>query len=98
MFCQRVRRYIGAYLAEMGGADALVFTGGIGQNAAEIRAEICQGLEWFGVELDSRANSELSGERTGVITRDGCRLPVYVIPTNEELLIARDTVRSILQG
>ena len=98
MFCQRVRRYIGAYLAEMGGADALVFTGGIGQNAAEVRAEICQGLEWFGVELDPEANAGLGGEQSGAITRGDCRLPVYVIPTNEELLIARDTVRSILQG
>ena len=98
MFCQRVRRYIGAYLAEMGGADALVFTGGIGQNAAEVRAEICQGLDWFGVELDPEANAGLGGEQSGAITRGDCRLPVYVIPTNEELLIARDTVRSILQG
>ncbi|MBS2040223.1 acetate kinase [bacterium] len=98
MFCQRVRRYIGAYLAEMGGAEAIVFTGGIGQNAAEVRAEVCQGLEWFGVELDPEANEALTGEQTGPISRPGCRLPVYVIPTNEELLIARDTVRSILQG
>jgi acetate kinase len=98
MFCQRVRRYIGAYLAEMGGAQAIVFTGGIGQNAAEVRAEICQGLQWFGVELDTEANAKIHGQLSGPITLPGCRLPVYVIPTNEELLIARDTVRSILQG
>lgn len=98
MFCQRVRRYIGAYLAEMGGAQAIVFTGGIGQNAAEVRAEICQGLQWFGVELDEEANQKIQGNQGGSITKAGCRLPVYVIPTNEELLIARDTVRSILQG
>jgi acetate kinase len=98
IFCQRVRRYIGAYLAEMGGAQAIVFTGGIGQNAAEVRAEICQGLEWFGVDLDPEANARIHGQESGAITRPDCRLPVYVIPTNEELLIARDTVRSILQG
>lgn len=98
MFCQRVRRYIGAYLAEMGGAQAVVFTGGIGQNAAEVRAEICQGLQWFGVELDEQANQSIQGNQGGAITHPDCRLPVYVIPTNEELLIARDTVRSILQG
>lgn len=98
MFCQRVRRYIGAYLAEMGGAQALVFTGGIGQNAAEVRAEICQGLGWFGVDLDEQANQKIRGDQGGCITHPDCRLPVYVIPTNEELLIARDTVRSILQG
>ena len=98
MFCQRVRRYIGAYLAEMGGAQAIVFTGGIGQNAAEVRAEICQGLEWFGVELDEAANRRVHGETSGLITVAGSRLPIYVIPTNEELLIARDTARSILQG
>ncbi|MBX3165831.1 MAG: acetate kinase [Candidatus Eremiobacteraeota bacterium] len=98
MFCQRVRRYIGAYLAEMGGAQAIVFTGGIGQNAGEVRAEICQGLGWFGVELDEQANQNIQGDQGGPITRPDCRLPVYVIPTNEELLIARDTVRSILQG
>ncbi|MFN8607694.1 MAG: acetate kinase [Vulcanimicrobiota bacterium] len=98
MFCQRVRRYIGAYLAEMGGADGIVFTGGIGQNAPEVREEICQRLEWFGIELDLEANNRTNGEQSGSISRQGSRLPVYVIPTNEELLIARDTVRSILQG
>lgn len=97
IFCQRVRRYIGAYLAEMGGAQAIVFTGGIGQNAAEVRAEICQGLQWFGVELDEAANQKIQGEASGAITVPGCRLPVYVIPTNEELLIARDTVRAVLE-
>ncbi len=97
IFCQRVRRYIGAYLAEMGGAQAIVFTGGIGQNAAEVRAEICQGLQWFGVELDETVNQKIHGEASGAITVPGCRLPVYVIPTNEELLIARDTVRAVLE-
>jgi len=98
MFCQRARRYIGSYLADMGGADAIVFTGGIGQNAAEVRAEICASMEWFGIQLDAEVNHKTNGENSGCISIPGTRLPVYVIPTNEELLIARDTARAILQG
>lgn len=98
MFCQRVRRYIGSYLADMGGADALVFTGGIGQNAAEVRAEICAGMDWFGLQLDAEVNQKTHGDKSACISVAGTRLPVYVIPTNEELLIARDTARAILQG
>ena len=93
IFCHRVRKYIGAYLATMGGADALVFTGGIGQNAPEIRSEILASLEWAGVQLDPALNQITVGEEMGPISRPNSRLPVYVIPTNEELLIARDTVR-----
>lgn len=96
IFCKRVRKYIGSYLAELNGADALVFTGGIGENSAFIRERICTGLEWFGVELDEERNRQTIGGKGGLITRDGARLPVYAIPTNEELLIARDSVRCIL--
>jgi len=98
MFCQRARRYIGAYLADMGGADAVVFTGGIGQNAAEVRAEICADMEWFGIQLDPDVNRQTHGQSSNCISVPGTRLPVYVIPTNEEMLIARDTARAILQG
>lgn len=91
MFCRRVKRYIGAYLSEMNGADAIVFTGGIGENAWEIRRDILQELDWLGLELDPEANRS----QASCITRAGCRLPAYIIPTNEELLIARDTVRAI---
>jgi acetate kinase len=79
----------------MGGADAVVFTGGIGENSPEIRAHICEGLEWAGLEIDEARNKELVG-REGVISREGARLAAYAIPTDEELLIARDTVRCIL--
>jgi acetate kinase len=95
IFCYRARKYIGAYLAAMGGAQALIFTGGIGENSPEIRASICDGLEWMGLELDAERNAALKSGREGSISRDGSRLAAYVIPTDEELLIARDTVRCI---
>ena len=95
IFCYRVRKYVGAYLAALGGADALVFTGGIGENSAEVRARVCEGLGWMGVELDPQANEATTGRREGLISRPDSRLAVYVIPTDEELLIARDTVRLI---
>src|SRR5919107_2797692 len=95
IFCYRARKYIGSYLAAMGGADALVFTGGIGENSAEVRGRGCEGLGWMGVELDPAANRATAARREGLISREGSRLAVYVIPTDEELLIARDTVRLI---
>ncbi len=95
IFCYRARKYIGAYLAAMNGADAIVFTGGIGENSAEVRALICDGLQWMGLELDEERNSARTNGGEGVISRDGSKLAAYVIPTDEELLIARDTVRCV---
>jgi acetate kinase len=95
MFCYRVRKYIGAYLAAVGGADAIIFTGGIGENAPGIRARICQGLEWMGLDLDTEANTAAVGTEQRIST-DDCRLQAWVIPTDEELLIARDTTRLVL--
>jgi acetate kinase len=95
IFCYRARKYIGAFLAAMGGADAIVFTGGIGENSPDVRANICTGLEWAGLTLDDEKNRRTIGVE-GAITRDGSRLAAYVIPTDEELLIARDTARCIL--
>jgi acetate kinase len=95
IFCYRIRKYVGAYLAALGGSDALIFTGGIGENSPEIRARVCEGLAWMGVELDPARNAETVARREGLISREGSRLGVYVIPTDEELLIARDTVRSV---
>jgi acetate kinase len=96
IFCYRARKYIGSYLAAMGGADAVVFTGGIGENSAEVRSRICEGLQWMGLELDDDRNQAHTGGREGVISKDDSRLAAYVIPTDEELLIARDTVRCVL--
>ena len=79
----------------MGGADAVVFTGGIGEHSAEIRGRICARLEWAGLSVDDAHNQQAVG-REGRISTEGSRLHAWVIPTNEELLIARDTVRCIL--
>src|SRR5436305_1838755 len=95
IFCYRARKYIGAYLAAMGGADAVVFTGGIGENAPEIRALICEGLQWASLELDAERNTQCVGGCEGLISTDASRLAAYTIPTDEELLIARDTVRCV---
>ena len=95
IFCYRVRKYIGAYLATLGGADAIVFAGGIGENAPEIRSQICNELGWAGVELDDAANGRMVGGAEGRITTDASRLAVWVIPTDVELLIARDTFRTV---
>lgn len=95
VFCLRVKKYIGAYLAEMGGADAIVFTGGIGENSSQIRTEICEGLSFLGLELDAKLNSERQIDAPKKISTHTSSLNAYVIPTNEELLIARDTVRIV---
>lgn len=95
IFCYRARKYIGAFLAAVGGAEAIVFTGGIGENSAEIRTMICSGLEWMGVVLDEERNVTHYGGQEGIITRDDSPVAAYVIPTDEELLIARDTVRCV---
>jgi acetate kinase len=97
LFCRRVRKYIGAYVADMGGAEAVVFAGGIGENAPVVRARICAGLGWLGLELDEERNAALANGAAGPITRPESRLAAWVIPTDEELLIARDTVQ-VLQG
>jgi acetate kinase len=94
VFCYRARKYVGALLACMGGADAVVFTGGIGENSPEIRAHICRGLEWAGLKLDDARNAKMVGLE-GQISNDNSSLHAFVIPTDEELLIARDTVRCI---
>jgi acetate kinase len=95
IFCYRARKYIGAYLAAMGGADAVVFTGGIGENSPEIRARISSDLEWAGLHIDAAKNQETIGKE-GLISAENSKLLGYAIPTDEELLIARDTVRVIL--
>jgi acetate kinase len=79
----------------MDGASAVVFTGGIGENSARVRAAICEGLGWMGLTLDSARNAAAVGGAEGPIHSDSARLQAYVIPTDEELLIARDTIRCI---
>ncbi len=95
MFAYRVKKYVGSYLAAMGGADAVILTGGIGENSHEIRALALQGMEWAGLEMDAAANTALPRGTAGRISTDGSRMAAWVIPTNEEVLIARDTMRLV---
>lgn len=95
IFCYRAAKYIGSYLAAMNGADALIFTGGIGENSPEIRAKICEKLTWLGIEIEPKLNEKFADGREGIVSQDAARLKVFVIPTNEELLIARDAVRLV---
>jgi acetate kinase len=96
MFAYRVKKYIGAYAAAMGGVDAIFFTGGIGENSPEVRDWALRGLEFMGIELDTAINDSLRGGE-GEITTDRSRVKVLVVPTNEEKTIARDVVR-VLNG
>lgn len=93
-FCYRVSKYIGAYLAALGGADAVIFAGGIGENSALIRGKICAKLGGLGLHLDEAANGAAVGKE-GAISTPESPVKGWVIPTNEELLIARDTLRLI---
>lgn len=94
VFCYRARKYVGAYLAALGGAQAVVFTGGIGENAPEIRARICEGMEWCGLRLDPALNAAVVGVE-GCISRRDAALQAFVIPSDEELVIARETARCV---
>jgi acetate kinase len=94
IFCYRVTKYIGAYFAAMDGADAIIFTAGIGEHAANIRARICNSLGALGMVLDSSRNDSAIGKETQ-ISAEGASPSVWVIPTDEELVIARDTMRAI---
>ena len=94
IFCERIKKYIGSYLASMNGATAIVFTGGIGENSAFIRERVIKDMEVFGIELDNKTNNSTIGTEA-LISSKSSKIEVYVIPTNEELLIARDTFRAI---
>ena len=88
-FAYEVRKYIGAYTAALGGVDAIVFTAGVGENSAEMRARILSGLEYLGVKIDPEKN-KIRGQEIDISAADSA-VRVLVIPTNEELMIARDT-------
>src|SRR6266404_3286535 len=92
VFCYRARKYLGAYLAALGGADAVVFSGGIGENAPAVREKICTGMDWCGLSLDQEKNSGAVGTES-LISSAGGRVHVYVIPSDEEAIIARETVK-----
>jgi acetate kinase len=97
MFTYRLRKYIGAYAAAMGGVDVIVFTGGIGENSVMVREHSLQGLEFMGVKLD-KAKNEASDKKEREISADDSQVKVWVIPTNEELVIALDTMRIVKEA
>jgi acetate kinase len=96
MFSYRIKKYIAAYAAAMGGVDAVIFTGGIGQKSTEVREAALGGLEFMGIELDTARNDAVT-DGEGEISTDGSRVRVMVVPTNEEKTIARDVIR-VLNG
>ncbi len=93
LFCYQARKWIGAFAAALGGLDTLVFSGGIGENAVEVRSRICRGLEFLGIEIDENRNAA----NAQVISASSARVSVRVIRTDEELMIAR-TVYRLLAG
>jgi acetate kinase len=96
VFIASTRHYLGAYLVELGGADAIVFTGGIGENSVRIRTGVCRDLDWFGITLDPQRNSAGPAERK--VSADGSRVEVWTVPTNEELVVARQARDLMLSG
>lgn len=97
MYQYRVKKYIGAYAAAMGGVDAIVFTGGIGENDFNTRKEVMTDMEWLGVDFDFEKNDQLKGKEV-ILTRPGSKVTVMVVPTNEELVIATDTYEIVTKN
>jgi len=96
VFAAAVRHYLGAYLVELGGADAIVFTGGIGENCPAFRAAVCRKLEELGIVLDNQANHSAAGEAK--ISADESRTQIWIVPTNEELVVARQAAKLLSEG
>ncbi len=94
MYDYRIKKYIGAYTAAMGGCDMLIFTGGIGENSAKTRAGVCQDMQWLGFDIDEDKNLNNRGNE-GLISSENSKVKIMVIPTNEELMIALDTKKII---
>jgi len=97
MYAYRLRKYIGAYTAAMGGLDILVFTGGIGENDIYVRQMACSGMEYLGIKLDAKLNKEKVMNKKGLISAADSKVQVVVMPTNEELVIARDTMAIVMK-
>ena len=97
MLQYQIKKYIGAYAAAMNGLDAVLFTGGIGENSWEVREAVCRDMEYFGIKIDYAYNKTIRGKLTKISTPDS-KIEVWVVPTNEELLIARDTLAVIAEN
>ncbi|MDB5338313.1 MAG: ackA 2 [Planctomycetaceae bacterium] len=93
VFAQSIRQYIGAQLTVLGGADAIVFTGGIGENSQVIRTKVCENLEWAGIKLDAQKNQKINGET--LISSDDSRTQIWVLQTNEEIVVARQAAELV---
>ena len=91
MYCYRIRKYVGSYAAAMNGCDIIVFTAGVGENQADMRQRVCEGLSFMGVQIDVEKNKGIHGEEAVISTADS-KIKVVVIPTDEELMIASDTM------
>ncbi len=94
MLVYQIKKYIGSYAAAMNGLDAVLFTGGIGENATDVREKVCADMDFFGIKIDNALNAEIHGKLQKISTPDS-KVEVWVVPTNEELLIARDTLALI---
>lgn len=94
MYFYRIKKYVGAYAAAMGGVDTIVFTAGVGENQANMREEVCRNMEWMGVKLDVEKNAGIHGEEAIISTPDS-KVKVVVVPTDEELMIATDTMELV---
>ena len=94
MLRYEIKKYIGSYAAVMNGLDAVIFTGGIGENSWEVRGGVCTNMDYLGIKIDFELNKTIRGTQAKISTSDS-KVEVWVIPTNEELLIARDTLAII---
>jgi acetate kinase len=100
VFVRAIRHYVGAFMLELGGLDVISFSGGIGENSADIRSAVCKGLDGFGIELDETVNKTASPPKqsldgapnSGVISSEGSRVKVLIVPADEEIIVARETV------
>ncbi len=92
MYAYRIKKYIGAFAAAMGGVDVVIFTGGVGENRDEVRAAACEGLEFLGIKIDQEVNKKILFGKDGIISTPDSKVKVVVLPTDEELMIASDTL------
>ena len=93
VFTASIRQYLGAYLTVLGGADCIVFTGGIGENSQRVRRDVCRNMQWAGIELDDERNGQVQGETK--VSSDQSSVQIWVVPTNEEIVVARQTAERI---
>jgi len=98
LFAYRIKKYIGEYSAVMNGLDCIVFTAGVGENTAYVRAKVCENMDYLGVEIDTNKNNNCARGRIVDISTDNSRVRILVVPTNEELVIAQETMRVLAKN